>query len=912
MSQTTASVHSAYPRELKEAESDALRARRGAGAGTEELTRPAIGLALSGGGIRSATFCLGVLQGIARHGLLGKIDYLSTVSGGGYCGSFLGRLFTRQVEDRPAQPPPPGPDGSPPPGDPVLTAKEARRNVAAVRDVLTNSSSGPMRWLRESGRYLAPAGSGDARVAAAVVLRNWIALQLLLAVFVFMAFLAGGALREALWTESWWEPIETALIKSADRSLWWSPLLLVPAAVVVAAALPLGWAYWLTQRGRLRATLAPVAATILGLVAGIVVARKDLWALVGADFEPTLAWQTAGWIAATAAALTLVFWGAAVATGPANDPTRARNRLSRALGPAVFAVFVTLAAAVVDSLGQTLYAMLASAKSGGVVFSGIVAGLVPALAVVRTLVTRNGGTDAAAESRGRLVQGALISVAALVIALVTLVAISVAAHAVLWNGAVPEGFPAASFLGENVDPDAGTAPSPHSAAVWIALGAATTLSLLLSRTFPFLNLSSHQQLYGARLTRAYLGASNPARTGADAEPAAKRITEPIAGDDMPFHEYRPDLAGGPLHIVNVTVNETVDGRSQLEQRDRKGLPLAVGPLGLSVGVRHHALWNGAPDAQRKAREIVPVSADGFPVFTGPTPTTRPKCEELQAGQWVSISGAAFSTGVGARTSLPLSLLTGWANVRLGYWWDSGVSPRWRRDAEAPRLSERVLRGVTGCFPVQIRLLEELLARFHGVARRTWYLTDGGHFENTGCYELLRRRVPLVVCCDCGADPDYEFDDLSTLVRMARIDFGAEVRFDSPASPGPVGPLQSLRRMPAAKGDGAGADRFVGSAYSDAHATVARVYYDGAREPGTTILFLKPTLTGDEPLDVIEYHRSNPAFPQEPTTDQFFDEAQWESYRRLGEHVADEVLARILADGEWARRLGVAAVGTPSA
>src|SRR5260370_28842846 len=46
-------------------------------------------LCISGGGIRSATFGLGVLQGLARCGLLDRFHYLSTVSGGGYIGSWL-------------------------------------------------------------------------------------------------------------------------------------------------------------------------------------------------------------------------------------------------------------------------------------------------------------------------------------------------------------------------------------------------------------------------------------------------------------------------------------------------------------------------------------------------------------------------------------------------------------------------------------------------------------------------------------------------------------------------------------------------------------------------------------------------------------------------------------------------------
>ena len=45
-------------------------------------------------------------------------------------------------------------------------------------------------------------------------------------------------------------------------------------------------------------------------------------------------------------------------------------------------------------------------------------------------------------------------------------------------------------------------------------------------------------------------------------------------------------------------------------------------------------------------------------------------------------------------------------------------------------------------------------------------------------------------------------------------------------------------------------------------------------------------TGREPVDLLEYHTSHPNFPHETTVDQFFDEAQWESYRRLGEYIAE--------------------------
>ena len=66
------------------------------GAEPGALPRDTVGLALSGGGIRSATFSLGFLQALAANGLLRHVDFLSTVSGGGYIGSFLGALIQRR------------------------------------------------------------------------------------------------------------------------------------------------------------------------------------------------------------------------------------------------------------------------------------------------------------------------------------------------------------------------------------------------------------------------------------------------------------------------------------------------------------------------------------------------------------------------------------------------------------------------------------------------------------------------------------------------------------------------------------------------------------------------------------------------------------------------------------------------
>ncbi len=249
-----------------------------------------------------------------------------------------------------------------------------------------------------------------------------------------------------------------------------------------------------------------------------------------------------------------------------------------------------------------------------------------------------------------------------------------------------------------------------------------------------------------------------------------RISETIPGDGIAFGDYRPFDRGGPLHLVNVTLNETASGRSQLEQRDRKGLPMALGPSGMSVGSRHHATW--VVNAEGRDLEPVPVRGD-FQVFPAPGPAI--KVEELGLGEWISISGAAFSTGLGSRTNLALSVLLGLSNVRLGYWWNSGIDPG-RRAVRGKPLGRTPGLRFAGVMPFYSYFFDELLARFHGPARPLWYLSDGGHFENTGAYELLRRRVPFILVCDDGCDPKYEFEDLAGLVRKARLDFSAEIAF----------------------------------------------------------------------------------------------------------------------------------------
>jgi len=883
-----------YPDQLARAEKARVRLRRRQA--EQPKIAPVVGFALSGGGIRSATFCFGLFQSLARKRLLGKIDFLSTVSGGGYFGSFLGALFTR-------------------PGNLARWFRgSGDTTVRVVERVLEDNESEPVKWLRESGRYLSPVSAGDTLLAVASYLRNLVAFHLVLGAALVGIFLLADAFCPLLdRTGVWGAP-------TAGGWFWWSPWMRLASVPLALVAIPACWAHFLTQRkeGALRSVVPALVTAAVAVMCLI----PDL-GLRGV-VDRFLGWDTraASRAAALLAVLALVYWGffewkskrdlGKFDPNPSDKdprerpPTRyvpgdlefeisnVRNHLSQVAKAGMLAAVVIEAFALVDSLGQSLY--IGWFTPGGSVPPPWVWPPVVAVAAVLAATKRFAGLLPMGE-RLRAPWQVVVAAAAFGVGTLVLAGWSLVAHAFSWAGNRP---------------DIGMAPLRSAVGALLA----GLLCWGFGRTFQFLNNSSHHMLYAARLTRAYLGASNPERWSLN----GSRVTEPIPGDAIAGHDYRPYGQGGPLHLINVTINETLGGRYQTEYRDRKGLGMALGPAGLSVGAHHHALWLcGEPGRlgpkllvqrpESPAEERNPRGPDlGEPDPLFDAQEDQHEVQSRQLGEWIAISGAAFTTGLGSRTSLPLSILLGLANVRLGYWWDSRPN-RSKHSAEATRIRRGAgARLLEWAFPVQASLAEEVLGRFAGPAKRYWYLSDGGHFENTGCYELIRRRVPLIVCCDCGADPGYQWADVASLVRKARIDFNAEVRF-------PGTEALKLCVEPDRVHDICALGEFTGSKQSGnehslpgqtdeprraaGHAVVAHVYYlddeatrrafdAGSLQPGSVILFVKPSLTGDEPNDVLQYAASHPSFPQEPTGDQYFDEAQWESYRKLGEHIADRV------------------------
>jgi hypothetical protein len=178
------------------------------------------------------------------------------------------------------------------------------------------------------------------------------------------------------------------------------------------------------------------------------------------------------------------------------------------------------------------------------------------------------------------------------------------------------------------------------------------------------------------------------------------------------------------------------------------------------------------------------------------------------------------------------------------------------------------------------------------ARTKWInVSDGGHLENLGVIPLLIRRVQVLIVCDCEADREGSYEGLSQAMRMAELDEGMRIQFSARD-------LASLRTANALQG------------LARKHFAVGRIDYPpnaaGNPEEVGYVIYLKTGRLGTEDQVVSSYAQANPEFPHQSTTDQDFDEEQFEAYRRLGENMASNALFSILGPLEdWpATSIGV--------
>jgi hypothetical protein len=339
-------------------------------------------------------------------------------------------------------------------------------------------------------------------------------------------------------------------------------------------------------------------------------------------------------------------------------------------------------------------------------------------------------------------------------------------------------------------------------------------------------------VYRDRLIRAYLGASNSERkenpfTGFDEN-------DNIKMRDLWRHE---EFNGKLMPVVNIALN-LVSGE-KLGWQERKAQSFTVSPLHCGSSAMY----------------------PGYRSMTGADGTVYGAPQGISLGSAITISGAAASPNMGYHSSPFVTFILTLLNVRLGAWLGNpGQAGDHTFNLGYPESSVRPI-------------VDEALGLTNDKSPYV-YLSDGGHFENLGLYEMVLRRCHFIVVSDAGQDPKCSFADLGEAVRKIRVDFGIPIEFDQMN-------IYPRSQIDATKGRGR-------------YCAVGRIRYsavDGSTAPDGIILYIKPVCYGDEPRDIYEYFMRSQTFPHESTVDQFFSESQFESYRMLGAYT----MAKLCAD-----------------
>ncbi len=341
----------------------------------------------------------------------------------------------------------------------------------------------------------------------------------------------------------------------------------------------------------------------------------------------------------------------------------------------------------------------------------------------------------------------------------------------------------------------------------IAFSIALAAVFIFTRLFVNVNKSGMHRFYRDRLSKAYL-----------LDPVNNRHV-----DNLQLSKLEIGKTGAPYHLVNTSLN--IPGTKDKEMQGRGADFFVFSPK-----------WSGS-------------------FQTGYCPTERLEKEDLDLnlGTCFAISGAAAAPYMGTSSSHLAFVLT-LLNIRLDYWIPNPA--RFSASRGRQRL-DRVLYQV-GPLYLLFELLGWLTARSKFVN-----LSDGGHIENLGLYELLRRRCKFIVCSDAEEDLELELSSLGKVSAYARMDQGIEIKWTK---------LHRLQKN--------------GKGYSTVQWAYGTIDY-GSEEKGQ-IIYLKSSLSGHEPQDIAAYHAKNPSFPHQSTGDQFFDESQFESYRALGYYIASQL------------------------
>lgn len=898
------------------------------------------GLAFSGGGIRSATFNLGILQALAELHMLRDFDYLSTVSGGGYIGAWFSKWLKRLKGD-------------------IDAMEEALTPGATGEEVKKEAEE--IRFLRQYSNYLTPRVgffSADTWSVLTTYVRNTILnlsilVSLMAAVLIVPRVLArfvhdyhltpaaevfgpvlfpasasafgATAVLAVIWAV-FWIAVSISTIPDRTRTVWirgqsqaavisgivlplmlaaftgsvalwdarsaidsaWTMLradpsfdnpivvwLLAPG-VVYFAVWVCGWAlaqYYnavsarrkaerdvakpaalrvptapYTLRRALREGVGHLLCAIVALAAGVVLAIVTTVTVAG--------WQPGDSLHYRGAIIHLVAFGMPVlltvfgvtmvlSVGLVGRMYRDTSREWWSRQGAWSAIFVIGWLALVS---VSLYAPAVTAwvQAKG---SGWASALLGSAWFATTLAGVAAGNSAATGERDSKPRFEMVAAAApYAFSVGALFAVSSLVHFMTMGSpaGLAELSPAATignffyvFYEQTI--------AGSWAAMWSTMGALVALGSLMAWRIDINEFSLHM-MYRNRLVRAYLGASN-----------TRRQPHPFTGFDQRDEVHMDELfetdgaVQKPYHLINTTLNLCNGEELAWQARKAAGFTFAPGFCGFELPCM------AAPGGIRIGQESTRGSYRRTSSYrANPRPVSDQEAG-IRLGTAIAVSGAAASPNMGFHSSPPLAFLMTLFNVRLGRWF---INPRRRHtpgDSTSPKLGLRYL-------------FEELFGLSDAKANYV-YLSDGGHFENLGVYELVRRRCRLIVVVDASADGKLDFDDLGNAIRKCGTDLGVPIDID-------VGRIDLCKD----------------SQFSRTHCVQGTIDYAKV-DPGAqsgTLLYIKPSLLGTECADVLNYRKTNKAFPHQTTADQWFDETQFESYRALGYRIGMLALERAAA------------------
>jgi hypothetical protein len=409
---------------------------------------------------------------------------------------------------------------------------------------------------------------------------------------------------------------------------------------------------------------------------------------------------------------------------------------------------------------------------------------------------------------------------------------------------------------------AATSGLVHSAWALIPVGVLALLVLILDQT----SLSLHP-FYRRQLARAF-AVRRVERDGVD-------VAEPYPDDEKtPLSTYAEPRDGFPAVTFAATANITGQDRTP---PGRPAVPFTFG-----------SDYIGGP-------------ATGW-VRTDFLERLAGKCvrDDLTVQAAIAISGAAFASAMGSQTRF-YEVFLAIANARLGAWLPNPAFVALKCSA----LDDWTIPGLPGRRRLSY-FAREIFA-IHPSTARMLLCTDGGHYENLGLVELLRRRCTFIYCIDASGASQPLGDALAGAVTLAREELGVEITLTNEAFELVPGGWQQLE--PSASFTD------LNSRLSKGQVTTGNITYpEVARRPGKDdpaacryeqargkIAFAQAVLSPDVPYQLLDFPQADPGFPHDSTGDQFFNAAQFDSYQTLG-HVIGTIAARQLAAGVAERAL----------